>query len=82
PRAEGPRRLTWKEKQELEGMEAAILEAEAHREALGGRLADPALYASAPGEVQRLSAEFHAAAARVEALYARWAELEEAAGAK
>jgi ATP-binding cassette subfamily F protein uup len=80
--ADGARRLSWKEKKELEGMEEAILGAEARREELGARLADPALYAtSAPDEVQRLTAEFRAASERVDTLYARWAELEEIAAA-
>ncbi|HEX8693491.1 MAG TPA: ABC-F family ATP-binding cassette domain-containing protein [Longimicrobium sp.] len=79
--ADRPRKLTWKEQKELEGMEAAILEAEARKEELGARLADPALYASAPGEVARLTAEYREAGERVDALYARWAELEEIAAA-
>ncbi len=77
------RKLSYKEKKELEGMEAAILEAEARKEELGARLADPALYASAPAEVAEATAAFNEASRRVDDLYARWAELEEiAAGAK
>ncbi|HEX2205943.1 MAG TPA: ABC-F family ATP-binding cassette domain-containing protein [Longimicrobium sp.] len=82
--ADGARKLSYKEKKELEGMEAAILEAEQRKAHLEARLADPALYASASDEVARVSADFADASARVDALYARWAELEEiaAAGAK
>ena len=81
--SDGPRKLSWKEKKELEGMEAAILEAEERKEALEKRLADPGLYAAAPDEVTRLSAEYRDAGEQVERLYARWAELEEiAAGAR
>ncbi|HET8656314.1 MAG TPA: ABC-F family ATP-binding cassette domain-containing protein [Longimicrobiaceae bacterium] len=78
-RKEGPRKLSYREKQELEGMETAILEAEAERESLGAQLADPALYTDAPGRVAGLTAAFQRAGERVEALYARWAELEEVA---
>ena len=77
----GPRKLTWKEQRELEGMEAAILEAESRKEALQERLADPALYARSPDEVARVTAEFREAGEQVDALYARWAELEEIATA-
>jgi ATP-binding cassette subfamily F protein uup len=79
--AGGPRRLSYRDKRELEGMEAAILEAESRKEELEARLADPALYTGGQDEVQRVTAEFQAAAARVDELYARWAELEEIASA-
>ncbi|MDQ3605431.1 MAG: ABC-F family ATP-binding cassette domain-containing protein [Gemmatimonadota bacterium] len=73
----GARRLTWREKQELQGIEESILEAEALREELGARLADPSLYTGAPEEVARLTSDYRAAVEQVDALYARWAELEE-----
>jgi ATP-binding cassette subfamily F protein uup len=73
----GPRKLSYREQQELQGMETAILEAEARKEELGARLADPALYAGPPDEVARVTAEFREATERVDALYARWEELEE-----
>ena len=73
-----PRKLSFREQRELEAMEEQILAAETLKEQLAARLADPALYSgSAPEEVARLSAEFQQASAQVEALYARWAELEE-----
>jgi ATP-binding cassette subfamily F protein uup len=82
PAAEGkPRRLSYKEQKELEAIEGAILEAEARKEELSARLADPALYASSPDEITRVGAEYREATERVEALYARWAELEEQATA-
>jgi ABC transport system ATP-binding/permease protein len=74
--ANGARKLSWKEKKELEGMEGAILEAEARRAQLEARLADPALYAGAVDELARVTAAFTAAGDEVDALYARWAELE------
>jgi ATP-binding cassette subfamily F protein uup len=72
----GGRKLSWKEQKELAGMEAAIMQAEARKEALEARLADPALYAQPQDEVARVTAEFREAGEAVEALYARWAELE------
>jgi ABC transport system ATP-binding/permease protein len=74
--ADGPRKLSYKERKELDGMEAAILKAEERREEIAARLAEPSLYSSAPEEIARVTAEFNAASQAVEALYARWAELE------
>src|SRR4051794_37315800 len=74
---ERTRKLSWKEKQELEAMEAAILAAEQEKAGLEARLADPALYAGPPDEVARVTSAFQAASERVDALYARWGELEE-----
>jgi ATP-binding cassette subfamily F protein uup len=71
------RKLSYKEKRELEGMEEAIVKAEARKEELESRLADPALYATGNDEVQRVTAQFREASEQVDALYARWAELEE-----
>jgi ATP-binding cassette subfamily F protein uup len=73
---DAPRKLSYKEKRELEGMEAAILEAEGRKEALEARLGDPALYAEGTDEVQRVTTQFREASEKVDALYARWAELE------
>jgi ABC transport system ATP-binding/permease protein len=76
PAAERPRRLTWKEQRELEGMEAAILEAEEERERLSAVLQDPGFYSETPEKVAEVSAAFREATERVERLYERWAELE------
>jgi ATP-binding cassette subfamily F protein uup len=76
---DGTRKLSWKEQKELAGMEAAITQAEARRAELEARLADPALYAQPADEVARVTAAFKEAGEAVEALYARWAELEELA---
>jgi ATP-binding cassette subfamily F protein uup len=75
---EGGRKLSYKEKKELDGMEAAITAAEARKEELSARLADPALYAGPADEVARVTAAFKEAGEAVDALYARWSELEEA----
>ena len=72
------KRLSWSEQRELESLEIRIPEQEQLRDALAARLAEPELYrdATALGEV---TAAFHAARDAVDALYARWAELEERA---
>ncbi len=75
PAAPG-RKLTYKEKRELEGMEAAIGVAEASSSALAARMADPATYKLPPEELRELAAKAEAAAHVVERLYARWQELE------
>ncbi|HET7234782.1 MAG TPA: ABC-F family ATP-binding cassette domain-containing protein [Longimicrobium sp.] len=79
--ADRPRKLSWKEQRELEGMEAAILEAEQRKEELQARLADPSLYTQPADEVARVTNGFREATEQVDALYARWAELEEIASA-
>ncbi|WP_420129514.1 ribosomal protection-like ABC-F family protein [Longimicrobium sp.] len=77
---DGARKLSWKEQKELAGMEAAIMQAEARKAELEARLADPALYAQPADEVARVTTAFREAGEAVDALYARWAELEELAG--
>jgi ABC transport system ATP-binding/permease protein len=76
PSQDRPRRLTYREQQELEGIESAITTAEAERDRLRDALADPALYSDAPATVPAVSAAFDEARRRVDELYARWAELE------
>src|SRR5690606_37921529 len=71
-----PKKLTWKEERELETIEGAILDAEAERDALEARLADPTLYDDPSADVASITAAYEEARARVESLYARWAELE------
>lgn len=70
------KKLTWKEERELEGMEAAILDAESAVEAALQAMQDPVVLADhqalATWSHQHVETE-----ARVAALYARWQELEE-----
>ncbi|HSJ13716.1 MAG TPA: ABC-F family ATP-binding cassette domain-containing protein [Longimicrobiales bacterium] len=73
------KRLSWSEQRELEGLEARIMAGEEARDALAARLGEPELYRDAAATAQ-VSAAFEAARADVEALYARWTELEERAG--
>ena len=61
----------------MEGIEAAITEAEGRKAALEARLADPTLYTRPADEIARATSDFEAATREVDALYARWAELED-----
>ncbi len=76
PRPAGPRRLTFKEKQELATIEQTIAEAETRVTALEATLSDPAVFKDRGAEVQQLIAELDAARAEVERLFARWQELD------
>src|SRR5262249_55081382 len=76
PRPPAPRRLTFNERKELEGIETTIGEAEGAVGSLEATLQDPELYARRPAEVPALVAALEAARRRVDALYARWQELD------
>ncbi|MBK9471278.1 MAG: ATP-binding cassette domain-containing protein [bacterium] len=76
PAGDKPRKLTWKENQELAGLPAKIEAMEAELAALHGRLADPALYREAGGEVPGLQARLGELAGTLATVYARWEELE------
>jgi ATP-binding cassette subfamily F protein uup len=74
--ARGPaKRLSWSEQREWEGMEAAILAAEAHRDACTAAVHDPTVAIDAVALAARYEALQHAHDA-VDRLYARWAELD------
>ncbi|CAN5495950.1 energy-dependent translational throttle protein EttA [soil metagenome] len=75
-----PRKLKWKEEHELEGMEEAILAAEAEVVRLEKIFAAPEFYATHASDWQELEAELAAARDRVARLYDRWAELGTIAG--
>jgi len=74
--AKGAKRLTYKEKQEWEQMEAKILEGEKSLAAAQAAVEDPTV-ASDPKALQERCAALETARKDVERLYARWAELEE-----
>ncbi|QIF05838.1 ATP-binding cassette domain-containing protein [Roseimicrobium sp. ORNL1] len=71
-----PRKLSFKETRELEGMEEAILAAEAKVHAFDATLNDPSFYITRSTEAPGMIAELEAAKAEVARLYARWEELE------
>jgi ATP-binding cassette subfamily F protein uup len=70
------RKLTFKEKQELEGIEAAISTAESKVATLQAELEDPTIYKTRAAEVPALVAALDAARTDVDRLYARWQELD------
>ena len=70
-----PRKLTFKEQRELDGMEAAIHAAEARVSELENTLSAPDFYPARAREAPGLIAELEAGKAEVARLYARWEEL-------
>lgn len=70
------RRLSFREKQEFEGLPAQIEEMEGRVEALETTLADPATWKSDRDSVAALQKELEQASTSVEEAYARWEELE------
>jgi ATP-binding cassette subfamily F protein uup len=81
PKPAGPRKLTFKEKAELAGMEAAIATTEARVTELEALLQDPNVFKERGTEVNGLVAELDAKRAEIERLFARWQELEAIAAA-
>ncbi|HEX9124842.1 MAG TPA: ABC-F family ATP-binding cassette domain-containing protein [Methylomirabilota bacterium] len=69
------KRLSYREQREWEGMERAVLEAEAAAVVCEQAAQDPAI-ASDPAALQTSYAALEAARAEIARLYARWAELE------
>jgi ABC transport system ATP-binding/permease protein len=75
PARTSKRKLGYKDQREYDGMEAAILEAEAELAALVTEMERPEI-ASDAARLVELGEAVAAARARVDALYSRWAELE------
>jgi ATP-binding cassette subfamily F protein uup len=71
-----PRKLSFKERQELDGIEAAIAAAEAEVARLEAVMQDPLLYKQRAAEVPALVRALDEARAAVERLYTRWQELD------
>jgi ATP-binding cassette subfamily F protein uup len=76
PKQQAPRKLTFKEKAELAGIEEAIAAAEKKVSDLEATLSDPTVFKDRPTEVQTLVGQLDAARAEVERLFARWQELD------
>ncbi len=72
----GPRKMTFKERAELAGIEDAIAAAESAVKAQEATLSDPVVFRDRATEVPALIAALDAARAEVERLFARWQELE------
>ncbi len=78
--ARAPRaKLTFREERELAELPDRIEALEAERDELSARLADPAFYQGAPGEISGTTRRFQEVEEELERAYARWMELEEAA---
>jgi ATP-binding cassette subfamily F protein uup len=76
PAAARPRKLSFKEQRELDGMEAAIHVAEARVAEIEATLNDPAFFATRGREATQLINELEHTKIEVARLYARWEELD------
>ncbi len=72
-----PKKLSFKEAKELEGMETAILEAEAGVSAIEALFASSDFFITHAAQTKELTAKHEAARDRVKELYDRWEELEQ-----
>ena len=72
-----PRKLTFKEQRELDGMESAIHAAEASVSELEATLNSPDFYATRAREAPGLVSELETARSEVTRLYTRWEELDQ-----
>ncbi|MEM9419885.1 MAG: ABC-F family ATP-binding cassette domain-containing protein [Planctomycetota bacterium] len=79
PTPKPPKKLTYKLQRELDGMESAILDAEAELESLQAQSSDADVMADRE-KFAKVCQDLGDAQTKVETLYARWAELEELAG--
>jgi len=75
PKSARPRKLSFKEQRELDGMEAAILAAETRAAELEATLNDPAFHAMRSRETPELVRELETGKAEIARLYDRWQEL-------
>ncbi|MBW3629468.1 MAG: ATP-binding cassette domain-containing protein, partial [Gemmatimonadetes bacterium] len=82
PPAPVGRKLSFREKQELDGIEVAILAAEEEKERLSAILSVSSFYVDTPEKVAGVTEAYRLASERVDQLYARWAELEEVSSAR
>ncbi len=71
-----PRKLSFKEARELEGMEAEIQAVEAEIARIEGLFATPDFHRTHGGQTERLQAEVAKAKEKLTKLFARWEELE------
>jgi len=76
PKPAKPRKLSFKEARELEGMEAQIQALEAEVARIEGLFADPEFFRKHAAQVNQLKDQLEAGKNSVTRLYARWEELE------
>lgn len=80
PRSERPRKLTHKEKRELEELPAQIEQLEAERHALHAVMADPAFYRSDGAAIAEAKAKLETLEQTLANAYERWEALEAMSG--
>lgn len=73
---DAPKKLTYAERIELDGLEARVEEADAKVAELEAQLADPATYSGDPGKARELMAALEQAKAHAAEVTDRWADLE------
>jgi ABC transport system ATP-binding/permease protein len=76
PKANRPRKMSFKETRELEGMEDRIMAAETEIARIEGLFVSPEFHRTHATQTPQLMADLAAAKAEVTRLYARWEELE------
>lgn len=76
PKPTKPRKLTWKEARELEGMEDRILAGEEEVARIEALFASPDFHRQHGAQTTQLTADLAAAKEALTGLYARWEELE------
>ncbi|MEO0448305.1 MAG: ATP-binding cassette domain-containing protein, partial [Verrucomicrobiota bacterium] len=76
PKRERSRKLSYREAQELDGMEATIQSKEERIEAAESQLNDPEFYQTQAERAGALHQELETLRSEVEALYSRWEDLE------
>jgi len=80
-RRDRPRRLSYKEKQELEALPARLEELEAERDRLHEKMADPDFFKQGGEEIATATARLEALERDLAAAYERWEQLEAIAAA-
>lgn len=76
PQKERPRKLSYKEERELEGLPDRISMLEEEQQKIHAKLADPGFYKNAGSEVATLNARLETLEAELLVVYGRWEELE------
>jgi len=76
PKSAKPRKLSFKEARELEGMEAQIHAVEADVARIEGLFSNPDFFRNHATQVNQLTEELEAAKKNISNLYSRWEELE------
>ena len=76
PKTGKPKKLTFKEERELEGMEATILEAEENIKRLEAVFLEPDFHRKHGDRLLEIQSELETAKAKLSQLYTRWEELE------